>query len=262
MRFALVDQAGKRHLARAVDDPERHARIPVPPEDRLGHQQLVEIRAIAFRQSCGLGDVAACHAQQLLEVLGVVVAEHALHVLGARVGGDVEVFGAFAEQEIAHRPSHEVGRESRLLQHAIKLEGVWVDNGFVDHGCPFVRRGAGRMQVCAVGRRIPEITSEFSQSRRLAGAPFPILFRSRRFEALLVRVPVPKETGDFWYRLVLPFFSCFCARNGRDLRTRSGFRHMRKGKVAHPVAATYVYTGIIGSSASASRSCNSKDPAE
>ena len=49
------------------------------------------------------------------------VAEERAHVFGARVGGDVEVFGAAAEQQVAHAPADEVGLEAVPRQPAHDL---------------------------------------------------------------------------------------------------------------------------------------------
>ena len=43
LQLAHVDEPGKLHRHGAVDDAEGDTRVPVPPEDRLRHQQLVEI---------------------------------------------------------------------------------------------------------------------------------------------------------------------------------------------------------------------------
>jgi hypothetical protein len=87
----------------------------------------------------------------------------ALDLLGRCVGGDIKIFGTFSQEEVSNRASYKVGRESSRLKHTIKLEGVRVDNGFVDHICPYdpAGRGADAAQREG-GAKLPEITSDLS----------------------------------------------------------------------------------------------------
>jgi hypothetical protein len=49
--------------------------------------------------------------------------EQRLHLLGTRVGGDVEILRLDAEQEVAHRAAHHVAREAGVAQHRADLGG-------------------------------------------------------------------------------------------------------------------------------------------
>ena len=57
------------------------------------------------------------------------VAEQAPHLLGTGVGGDIEVLGVAAQQQVAHAAAHQVGRVARLVQAVEDLEGVFADVG-------------------------------------------------------------------------------------------------------------------------------------
>ena len=54
-------------------------------------------------------------------------AEQRLDLLGARVGGDVEVLGRDAEQQVAHRAADHVGGVARVAQHVAHLERAVAD---------------------------------------------------------------------------------------------------------------------------------------
>ncbi len=68
------------------------------------------------------------------------VAEGGPHLLGVGRGGDVEVLGAPAEQEVAHAAAHQVGLVAVAPQVPQDLEGIDVERGGVDLGG---RRGKG-----------------------------------------------------------------------------------------------------------------------
>ena len=55
------------------------------------------------------------------------VAEQRAHLVGPRAGGDVEVFGLVAEQEIAHASAHQIGRMPVARETLDHLGGIGVD---------------------------------------------------------------------------------------------------------------------------------------
>ena len=59
-------------------------------------------------------------------------AKQGLHLFGRGVGSDVKVFGAQAQQQIAHRAAHHIGRKAGILQSAHHIGGALIDQGGVD----------------------------------------------------------------------------------------------------------------------------------
>src|SRR5690606_40031096 len=55
------------------------------------------------------------------------VAEQRLDLLGGRVGGDVEVLGLAADQQVAHGAAHQAGGESRVAESVEHAHGIGAD---------------------------------------------------------------------------------------------------------------------------------------
>ena len=74
-------------------------------------------------------------------------AKQGLHLLGRGVGSDVKVFGAQAQQQIAHRAAHHIGDKTSVLQSTHHIGGPLIDQGGVDavgfrrHIHAFTQRG-------------------------------------------------------------------------------------------------------------------------
>ena len=54
------------------------------------------------------------------------------HLFRRGVGGDIEVFGFQAHQQVTHRAAHDIGFKATLLQGAHHVHGAFVDQGVVN----------------------------------------------------------------------------------------------------------------------------------
>jgi hypothetical protein len=55
------------------------------------------------------------------------IAKQPAHVIGARIGGDIEVLGLTPQKQIAHTATHHVGLEAGVLQPIQHFERVFAD---------------------------------------------------------------------------------------------------------------------------------------
>ncbi len=75
--------------------------------------------------------------------------EQRFDLLGRGIGGDVEVFGLEAQQQVAHRAADDVGLETRLLQGLHGVAGVLRKAAGVD-----LVLGAGQVAALATVLRV------------------------------------------------------------------------------------------------------------
>ena len=88
-------------------------------------------------------------------------AKQALDLLGRGVGRHIKVFGAQAQQQVAHRTAHHISLEPSLLQSARDVDGTFVHQVRVD---AVHRRGhlgaAAKVGLAAFGRFAHQLVDE------------------------------------------------------------------------------------------------------
>ena len=104
------------------------------PLDRLGGLRLLHQRG-AGAEGRHLEDLAALEVhvrQPEAPADEPAVAEQAAHLIGRGAGGDVEVLGLAADEQVAHAPAHQVGLVAALLEaqhhaHRVGVQALRVD---------------------------------------------------------------------------------------------------------------------------------------
>jgi hypothetical protein len=91
-------------------------------------------------------------------------AKQRLDLLGRGVGGHVEVLGAQAQQQVAHRAAHHVGLVARLLQRRDHVFRAFVDQGRIDlvhFGRHLLALAEAALALRAVGGLAEQLVDEF-----------------------------------------------------------------------------------------------------
>ena len=88
-------------------------------------------------------------------------AKQAFDLLGCGVGGHIKIFGAQAQQQVAHCATHNVGLKPGLLQGARHVDGAFVHQMGIDavHRCGHLG-AAAKVGLVAFGRFAHQLVDE------------------------------------------------------------------------------------------------------